>query len=234
VQAQLLSDVKFWLDRGVDGFRFDAANFYFHDRSLRSNPAWGDRPRSDHPTPDSNPYAWQQHRHDKTQPENLGFLKRLRALLDAYGATTSLGEIGDDDALAVMANYTRGGDKLHMAYTFNLLRDDLDAGNNRAVVESLNAGIDDGWPCWSIGNHDAPEVLSPTERFWLAKPPLTAIAFTGQSPKPMKPRPKSPPATPSEPPTGPPVQVANGGYRPAGQRLDFNRLAGLVQQPPAE
>ncbi|OYU44645.1 MAG: alpha-glucosidase [Burkholderiales bacterium PBB4] len=160
VQVKLLDDVRFWLDRGVDGFRFDAVNFYFHDQSLRSNPAWGDRPRTDHSTPDSNPYAWQQHRHDKTQPENLGFLRRLRALMDGYGAITSVGEIGDDDALAVMADYTSGGDKLHMAYTFNLLRDDLDASHIRDVVQSLNAGIGDGWPCWSIGNHDAPRVLS--------------------------------------------------------------------------
>lgn len=160
VQEQLLADVRFWLDRGVDGFRFDAVNFYFHDQSLKSNPAWGDRPRTDHSTPDSNPYAWQRHQHDKTQPENLGFLKRLRALMDAYGATTSVGEIGDDDALAVMADYTCGGDKLHMAYTFNLLRDDLDAHHIRSVVESLHAGIGDGWPCWSIGNHDAPRVIS--------------------------------------------------------------------------
>ncbi|MBQ0932141.1 alpha-amylase family glycosyl hydrolase [Ideonella alba] len=160
VQAQLLDDVRFWLDRGVDGFRFDAVNFYFHDRALRSNPAWGDEPRTDHSTPDSNPYAWQRHLHDKTQPENLDFLRRLRALMDAYGATTSVGEIGDDNALAVMADYTSGGDKLHMAYTFNLLRDELDAAHVRNVVEQLQAGIGDGWPCWSIGNHDAPRVMS--------------------------------------------------------------------------
>lgn len=160
VQSQLLSDVQFWLDRGVDGFRFDAVNFYFHDQSLADNPPWGSRPRTDHSTPDSNPYAWQQHRHDKTQPENLDFLRRLRRLLDAYGATTSIGEIGDDDALAVMADYTCSGDKLHMAYTFNLLRDDLDAAHIRHVVETLHTRIGDGWPCWSIGNHDAPRVLS--------------------------------------------------------------------------
>jgi alpha-glucosidase len=168
VQDQLLDDVRFWLDRGVDGFRFDAANFYFHDRQLRDNPPWGDRPRTDHSTPDSNPYAWQQHRYDKTQPENLDFLRRLRGLLDAYGATTSIGEIGDDDALAVMADYTRGSDRLHMAYTYNLLRDDLEASQIRQVVQARLVGIGDGWPCWSVGNHDAPRVMS---RLGSAAPP---------------------------------------------------------------
>ena len=65
--------------------------------------------------PLSSPYAWQQHRYDKSQPENLLFLQRLRALLDQYPDTTMVGEVGDDDGLALVAQYTQGGDKLHMA-----------------------------------------------------------------------------------------------------------------------
>ena len=160
VRAQLLEDVEFWLRRGVDGFRFDSVNFYFHDATLRDNPPWGGAERSDNSTPQSNPYGWQRHLHDKTQPENLAFLRQLRSLLDRYGATTSVGEIGDDDPLAVMAAYTGQGDKLHMAYTFNLLRDDLDVQHIRTVVEDMQARIGDGWPCWCIGNHDAPRVMS--------------------------------------------------------------------------
>lgn len=161
LQEQLLNEVRFWLERGVDGFRFDVINFLFHDQQLRSNPAWGEqRPRGDCSTPLSNPYSRQRHLFDKTQPENLAFLQRLRALMNEYGATTSVGEIGDDDALAVMASYTSGGDKLHMAYTFNLLGDTLSGHYIRGVVETVETGIGDGWPCWSIGNHDTPRVVS--------------------------------------------------------------------------
>ena len=39
VQKWLLSTVKFWLEKGVDGFRLDTANYYFHDKKLRNNPA---------------------------------------------------------------------------------------------------------------------------------------------------------------------------------------------------
>merc|ERR1712065_99019 len=39
VQDYLLDCMRFWLDRGVDGFRLDTANFYFHDKLLRDNPA---------------------------------------------------------------------------------------------------------------------------------------------------------------------------------------------------
>lgn len=161
VQDQLLDEVRFWLERGVDGFRYDVANFYFHDQQLRDNPAWGEqRPRGDRSTWLNNPYSRQRHLFDKTQPENLAFLQRLRALMNQYGAITSVGEIGDDDALAVMASYTSGGDKLHMAYTFNLLGDTLSGHYIREVVETVEAGIADGWPCWSIGNHDTVRVVT--------------------------------------------------------------------------
>ncbi len=115
VQQALLDDVRFWLELGVDGYRLDTANFYFHDRELRSNPGRG-QPRADDPAVDAvNPYGWQRHLYDKSQPENLEFLRRLRALLDEYPHTTMVGEIGDDDGLGRMAEYTSGGDKLHMA-----------------------------------------------------------------------------------------------------------------------
>jgi alpha-glucosidase len=85
VQDALLDVVRFWLDRGVDGFRLDTINFYFHDKELRDNPPL--RPSCATPiAPEVNPYNWQDHLYDKNQPENLEFLKRFRALLDEYPA----------------------------------------------------------------------------------------------------------------------------------------------------
>ena len=104
VQAALLQTVKFWLDMGVDGYRLDTANFYFHDALLRDNPGKG-APSRDNPDPavnPFNPYAWQAHVYDKSRPENLPFLEALRALLDQYPDTTMVGEIGDDDGLALL------------------------------------------------------------------------------------------------------------------------------------
>lgn len=157
VQKQLLDDLRFWLDRGVDGFRFDACIFHFHDLKLRDNPP---AERADTlSVPASNPYSFQRHLYDKTQPENIGFLQKIRNLLDEYGAA-SVGEIGDDDSIKTMAAYTSGGDKLHMAYSFNLLATESSAGYIRRQVEELEAQIADGWTSWSIGNHDVPRFLS--------------------------------------------------------------------------
>lgn len=157
VQDAILAEVRFWLELGVDGLRFDACNFHFHDPLLRSNPAAEQRDNATVTV--DNPYGYQAHRYDKSQPENLAFLKRLRALLDEYGAV-SLGEIGDDDSLALMADYTAGNDKLHMAYSFNLLTPAFSAAYVRQQVEELEAQIGSGWACWCSGNHDSIRVLT--------------------------------------------------------------------------
>src|SRR5574341_185768 len=80
VQEQVLADIRFWLERGVDGFRFDACIFHFHDKLLRDNPPAVNRDTKT--VSATNPYGMQRHLYDKTQPENLPYLERIRALLD--------------------------------------------------------------------------------------------------------------------------------------------------------
>ncbi|MDM0019790.1 alpha-glucosidase [Variovorax saccharolyticus] len=177
VQEALLGEVKFWCERGVDGFRFDACNHQFHDAQLRDNPPANggevSTVRAD------NPYAMQQHLHDKSQPENLLFLERLRRLLDGYGAV-ALGEVGDEDAPPVMARYTERDKRLHLAYSFSLLTSEHSARHLRTQVETLDAALakTDGWGCWAVSNHDVPRVASRwnaagsvdtrRDRLWLA------------------------------------------------------------------
>jgi alpha-glucosidase len=154
VQQALLQTVKFWLDLGVDGYRLDTVNFYFHDQQLRDNPPRG-RPTGEDPAVSSvNPYSWQWHQFDKSRPENLEFLRKLRSLLDSYPNTTMVGEIGDDDGLARVAEYTRGGDKLHMAYCFDLLGTAHSAPYFHGVLSRFEAIAEGGWPCWALSNHD--------------------------------------------------------------------------------
>ena len=157
VQEELLAVAKFWLDRGVDGFRLDTVNFYFHDKELRDNPPLDLGARNDKTAPSVNPYNFQDHLYDKTQPENLEFLRRLRALMDEYGAITSVGEVGESQRGAeVQAAYTSGGDKLHMCYDFDLLSNVFPTGTMVAgVIEKTNASLgDEGWACWAYSNHD--------------------------------------------------------------------------------
>ena len=156
VQEALLASVKFWLELGVDGYRLDTVNFFFHDALLRDNPGRGapDRNNPDPAVNPFNPYGWQRHVYDKSRPENLAFLQRLRALLDQYPDTTMVGEIGDDDGLARVAEYTAGGDKLHMAYCFDLMGEAHDAPFLHGFLSRFGQIVGDGWPCWALSNHD--------------------------------------------------------------------------------
>ncbi|SDJ98626.1 alpha-amylase family glycosyl hydrolase [Microbulbifer yueqingensis] len=158
VQEQLLADLKFWLERGVDGFRLDAINHAFHNQSLRDNPA---RPLQldENGLPPVNTYQYQWHIHDKSQPENLLFLQRVRKLLDQYPDTVTVGEVGDDNTHKIMAEYTTE-DRLHMAYSFDLLAEDCSAGFLRETLRKNRQVIEEGWPCWSISNHDVPRPMT--------------------------------------------------------------------------
>ncbi|SDN65101.1 alpha-glucosidase [Halomonas shengliensis] len=152
-QAQL-DNLRFWLELGVDGFRLDTVNFYFHDATLADNPPVPAGAAKTLGAPESNPYTWQRHVHDISRPENLDFLRELRALMDEYPGTTTVGEIGDDTPLERMAEYTAGGDKLHMAYTFDLLNAPHSAAYLREVIERFQHLAGDAWPCWATSNHD--------------------------------------------------------------------------------
>ncbi|WP_355660445.1 alpha-glucosidase [Halomonas salifodinae] len=159
VVEAILGEVRFWLDRGVDGFRLDAVNFCTHGE-LKDNPPREEIVEGFIGVRPDNPYAFQRHLYDKTQPENLAFLERLRALLDEYPGTTTIGEVGDDDSLGVMAEYTRGGKRLHMCYSFNLLTDKAAPADLLAPLTEMEARIGDGWPCWAVGNHDITRVAT--------------------------------------------------------------------------
>ena len=149
VQQAQLDNLAFWLDLGVDGFRFDVVNFYFHNATLADNP-----PREREHVNPGHPQSYQWQRHNTNQPENLAYLERIRALMDQYPGAMAVGEIGGDDELATMADYTRGRQRLHMAYTFDLLGDTGNAAHIRATLADFAALGEDTWPCWALSNHD--------------------------------------------------------------------------------
>ncbi len=159
VQQATLDNVQFWLDRGVDGLRLDAINFCFHDARLRDNPPKPKDKRVGRGFSPDNPYAYQYHWYNNTQPENLPFLESLRALLDRYPGATTLGEISSEDSLATTAEYVND-QRLHMGYSFELLTDDFSAGYIRGTVERLEAAMTEGWPCWAISNHDVQRAVT--------------------------------------------------------------------------
>ncbi len=156
MQQALLDVARFWLDRGVDGFRLDTINFYVHDKLLRDNPALPPELRNSSIAPAVNPYNHQQHLHDKNQPENILFLNKLRALMDEYPCIAAVGEVGDDQlGMEIMGEYTAGDDRMHMCYAFDFLSaTPLHAERAVQVLNKFEVAAADGWGCWAFSNHD--------------------------------------------------------------------------------
>jgi alpha-glucosidase len=152
VQDALLAAARFWLDRGVDGFRIDAVNFAMHDPALRDNPpapAGGKRTRS---------FDYQQHVYNQSHPDIARFLERLRRLTDEYGGRFTVAEVGGEEPLREMQEFTAAG-RLNSAYGFDFLYAD------RLTPELVARTARDwpehaGWPTWAFENHDAPRALS--------------------------------------------------------------------------
>ncbi|MEQ8176932.1 MAG: alpha glucosidase [Amphiplicatus sp.] len=146
VRKAILEAARFWMDRGVDGFRLDVANFYFCDKGLRDNPP--KRPDGGF----ARPYQHQRHLHDRSQPENLAFMEELRKLTDKYKDRMTVAEIGSDSYIARSIEYTEPG-RLHTAYNFMLLENGpLTVNLIRSALESWTS--DTAWPSWSFSNHD--------------------------------------------------------------------------------
>ena len=154
VQDATLAEMRFWLERGADGFRLDALNFAMHDPSLKSNPHVENPSASEQPL--SNPYSYQRHLYDKSQDALLPFLQRIRAQLDEFGATASLAEVGDDSArtMQLMADYAGSGDKVHMCYGFDFLGPNCTPLHFKTIIEKFETGAGGAWPCWAFSNHD--------------------------------------------------------------------------------
>ncbi|MCT2538615.1 alpha-glucosidase [Sedimentimonas flavescens] len=162
VQQELLAVAKFWLERGVDGFRLDTINFYMHDEQLRDNPPLPVAERNDQTAPKVNPYNHQRHIYDKNHPKNVEFLCKLRTLMDGCNAA-AVGEVGDSQrGLEILGEYTSGEDRMQMSYAFELLSGHapLSAQFIADTFAHLDRVAPQGWACWAYSNHDVVRHIS--------------------------------------------------------------------------
>jgi alpha-glucosidase len=100
------------------------------------------------------------HQYDKSRPETMGFLRRLRELTDQYPEIVMVAEVADDDSTTRIEEYAGPGGPLHTGYSFALLGDDLDLHVLRENLEAFMGEGRQGWPAWSFSNHDVPRVVT--------------------------------------------------------------------------
>ena len=159
VCQEVLDIARFWLDIGVDGFRLDTVNFYFHDQALRDNPPTSNR--ASQLVAQANPYGFQRHLYDKNQPEVLGFLEALGEVLADYPGSIALGEVGAERPWSdrLMRDYSMRG-RLQLCYTFDLLSEAFTAEHFREVIGAGDPGDPPLWRCLAFSNHDVPRAAS--------------------------------------------------------------------------
>jgi alpha-glucosidase len=152
----ILQRAKFWLDRGVDGFRIDAPNFFMHDEDLRDEPM---RPEGS-PMPDGidpeNPMAKMMFKYSFCRPEALDALKPVRELVDQYPSTVTLAEVTlCEDSIELSGEYVKGNHRAHLAYNSALLVEEpISAELMRRTLERVENNFTNGGNCWVVGNHD--------------------------------------------------------------------------------
>lgn len=157
VQAAILDVTRFWLDRGVDGFRIDALNFGMHNPALTDNPV-----ETEFKRPPTRPFDFQRHVHSMSQPEIVPFIERIRDVIDQYGVDKfTVAEVGGPRPLSEMKAFTHGGERLDSAYAFDFLyADALTAELVRKTQREWPGEEGEGWPSWAFENHDAPRAVS--------------------------------------------------------------------------
>lgn len=142
--------LRFWLDRGVDGFRIDVIH------RIAKNPALMDNPIVEGATG----YGGQRHDHDENHADVHALLRGFRRIHDAYPERMMVGEVYLFDPNEV-ARYYGDDDELHLAFNFSFLRSPWDASTFRREVERFERAVPaSGWPDFVLSNHDVPRHAS--------------------------------------------------------------------------
>lgn len=140
--------MRFWLDKGVDGFRLDVVNWFVKDDRFRSNPFT------------IKPLDPEKHKYDRNRPEVHEYLRELRAVIDEYEGRMTVGEVftlppGNPELSASFLG--DGTDELHMAFDFSIMYRLWNARRFYNCVKRWHRSIpEDGWPCNVLSNHDQP------------------------------------------------------------------------------
>ncbi len=154
VQAAMMDVLRFWMDRGVDGFRVDVIWELIKDAQLRDNPPNPGYKEGVHP------YFKVLPAFSSDQPECHDIVRLMRRVIDEYGERVLIGEIYLP-LPRLVAYYGQDGDETHLPFNFQLLLLPWDARRIAKAIDDYEAALPKGaWPNWVLGNHDRQRVAS--------------------------------------------------------------------------
>lgn len=160
VREAMLDVMRFWLDRGVDGFRIDVAHMLMKDPLLRDNP----------PAPDAAPneydlqhpdFTTQLHVNDRLHPDVHEVLRAIRGVLDEYDDRVAIAEIEALSWEPWAEFFGAAQDGIHLPFAFRLIETPWRSDALTKELASLQAALPaDAWPCLALGNHDRPRLAT--------------------------------------------------------------------------
>lgn len=155
VERRMFETVRFWLDRGVDGFRLDAVNYLFEDPQLRDNPVLPEL------RPGSTTEHQQELKYNRDLPELHPVMIRLRSFTDRYDPNRLLiGEAYVPKWEEMIRYYGPKNNELQLPFNFFLLmgkvKTTLDAALFRSVIGDSEKALQGRWTTYVLSNHDNP------------------------------------------------------------------------------
>jgi alpha-glucosidase len=155
VRQAMYDVLRFWLDRGIDGFRVDVLWMLLKDDQLRDNPM----------NPDWSPgdplYTRQLWHYTEDQPDVHEIVREMRGVLDTYGERVLIGEIYLPIERLVRY-YGEALDEAHLPFNFQLLSlPGWESSVLRLIVDTYESLLPSGaWPNWVLSNHDRPRIAT--------------------------------------------------------------------------
>lgn len=148
VQKALLDEMRFWLEKGVDGFRVDVMWHMIKDDKLRDDP----------PNPDyqekMNSYSQNIPAYSTDQDEVHDIVRKMRKVIDEYDERLLIGEIYLPISKLVRY-YGENNQGAHLPFNFQLLQLPWNAEKISATINEYEGALPpEGWPNWVLGNHD--------------------------------------------------------------------------------
>lgn len=154
VRAAMYDVMRFWFDRGVDGFRVDAVAHLAPDDAFRDNP-----PNPDW-QPGMDPAQAVFRIYTRHQDAGFDYVREMRAVADEYPERVLVGE-AYGPLEDIIRYYGEALDGFHLPFNFELLAAPWDAGHIADYADTYEAALPDGaWPNWVLGNHDRSRVAS--------------------------------------------------------------------------
>ena len=148
VREAMTDALRFWLERGADGFRIDMIDFLSKDAALRDEPP---------ETTQAEDY-FAAAKYQLNRPETHDYIQEMRRTVHGYPERVMIGEVLYFLTPQQLNAFYRNGNGLDLPFHFGLMFLPMEAEALRAKVDAYEAALGENWPNYNLANHDMPRL----------------------------------------------------------------------------